>query len=73
MQPQKNELQLDNPLEPCRAIIVRTSGTQVVPNSNKQYQRTPVIRGETAAASGAKPVAKAQPMSVLPGYTLPVR
>ena len=51
MQPQKTDLQPHNPLEPCRASIVPTSDSQVVPTNNKVYQRSPVVRGETTAFS----------------------
>ena len=56
MQPQKTDLQSHNPLELCKASIVPTSDSQVVPTNNKVYQRSPVIREETAAFSGANPV-----------------
>ena len=61
-----------NPLDPCRARIVPTFGSPMVPTNNKEDQRSPVIRGETAAssASGAKPGARAQPISVLIGFIL---
>ena len=72
MQPQKNDLQphIYNPLEPYRARIAPTSGSPMVSTNNKEDQRSPVIKGETAAASGAKPEAGAQSMSVLPGFIL---
>ena len=63
MQPQKNNRQPRNPLEPWRARIVPTFGGQVVPSFL-------VITGETADASGAKPVARAQHMNVLLGFIL---
>ena len=62
MQLQKNNRQPHNPLEPCRARIVPIFGGQVVPSL--------VITGETTDASGAKLVARAQHMSVLPGFIL---
>ena len=72
MQPQKHDLQPHNTLEPCRARIVPISDSQVVPTNNKEYERSPVIRGKTAASSGAKPVARAQPMNnMFPGCILP--
>ena len=40
----------------------------MVPTSNKEDGRYHVIRGETAAASGAMSTARAQPMSALPGF-----
>ena len=54
----KNDRQPHNTLEPCRgARIVPTSDSQVVP-TNKEYQRSPMVRGETVfiAFSGAKAV-----------------
>ena len=68
----KHDVQPDiyNPHEPCRARIVPTSGSPMVPNNNKEDQRPPVVIGETAAASGAKPAARVQPMSVLLGVIL---
>ena len=42
----------------------------MVPTSNKVGERSPVIRGETAAASGAKSAARAQPMRALLGLIL---
>ena len=59
-----------NPLETYIAKIVPTSGSPMVPTSNKEDERSPVIGGETAAASGAKSAARAQPMSALPGFVL---
>ena len=59
---QKNDLQPHNPLEPCRARMVSTSGSQMLPTNNKEDQRSTVIRGETTATSGAKPAARAQPI-----------
>ena len=58
MQPQKTDVQPRKTLEPCKARIVPTSYSQVVPTNNKEFQRSspPVIRGETSAFSGAKPV-----------------
>ena len=38
--------------------------------TNKEDQPYPVITGEPAAASGAKPATRAQPLSVLPGFIL---
>ena len=38
--------------------------------TNKEDQPYPVITGKTAAASGANPAARAQPLSVLPGFIL---
>ena len=40
----------------------------MVPTNKKEDLRSPVIRGETAAASGAKPAARVQSMSALPGF-----
>ena len=72
MQPQKHDLRSHNTLEPCRARIVPISDSQVVPTNNKEYQRSPVIRRKTVASSGAKAVARAQPMNnVFPGFILP--
>ena len=46
------------------------SCSPVVP-TNKEDERSPVIRGETVVASnGAKSAARAQPMSALPGFIL---
>ena len=59
-----------NPLEPCIARIVPTSGSTIVPASNKEDERSSVIRGEAAAAFGAKSAARAQPMSALRGFIL---
>ena len=71
LQPHVYDLQTHvyDPLEPCRARIVPTSGSPMVPII-KEDQRCPVIRGETGAVSGAKPAARAQPMSVLSGSIL---
>ena len=70
MQLQKNDLQppIYNPLEPYRARIVPTTGSLIVNINNKEDERSLVIRGETTAASGAKPSVRAQLMSVLPGF-----
>ena len=57
-----------NPLEPYRARIVPTTGSLIVNINNKEDERSLVIRGETTAASGAKPSVRAQLMSVLPGF-----
>ena len=38
--------------------------------TNKEDQPYPIITGETTAASGAKPAARAQPMSMLRGFIL---
>ena len=46
-----------------------SSSTMVFPN-NEKYQRSPVVRGETVAASGAKPAASAQPTGVTRGVIL---
>ena len=73
MQPQKNDLQpyiIYNPFEPCIARITPTSGNPMVPANNKEDKRSPVIRGETAAISGAKPAARTQPITALPGLLL---
>ena len=59
-----------SPLETCIAKIVPRSGSLMVPTSNKEDERSPVIRGETAASSGAKSAARAQPMGALPGFVL---
>ena len=58
-----------SPLHPCRARMVTTSSGPMVPTNNKEKQRSPVLRGKTAASSGAKPAATGQPMSVLPGFS----
>ena len=59
MQPQKNGLKPHNPVEPCRARIVPTSDSQVVPTNNEEDL------GQTAGASdGAKPEARAPSMRV---------
>ena len=42
----------------------------MVPTRNKEDERSPVIRGEPAASSGAKSAARAQPVSALPGFVL---
>ena len=36
----------------------------------KEKKQSPVVRGETAAASEAESAAKAQPISALPGFIL---
>ena len=72
MQSLKNDLQshIYNPLEPCIARIVPTSGSPMVPTNNKEYERSLVIRGESATTSATKPASGAQPMSALPGFLL---
>ena len=67
MPPQKKHLQphIYHPLEPCRARIGLMSGTPMVPIITNEDPRSPVIRGETTAACGAKPAARVQPMGVL--------
>ena len=59
-----------NSLEPYIARTVPTSGSLMVHTSKKEDERSPVIRGETAAAFEAKPAARAQPMSALPNRLL---
>ena len=59
-----------NPLEPCIARMVPTSGSPVVPTNSKENERFLVIRGETAAVSGAKSAARTQSMGALPGFIL---
>ena len=65
----KNDLlpHIYNFLETCRARIVLMSSSTMVFPYNEKDQRSPVVRGETVAASGAKPAASAQPRGVLPG------
>ena len=73
MQSQKNDLQphIYNPLELCIARIVPTSGSPMVPINNEEDERSTVIRGKTeATTSEAKPAARTQPMSALPGFLL---
>ena len=67
MRPQKSHLQphIYHSLEPCRVRVGTMSGSPMVSISTKEDQRSPVIRGETTAASGAKLAARAQPMGVL--------
>ena len=59
-----------NPLESCIAVIVTTPGSPMAPTSSKEDVRSPEIRRETAAASGAQSAARAQPMSAFPGFIL---
>ena len=41
----------------------------MVPASNKEDKQSPVISGERVASSGSKPAARAQPVSMLPGFS----
>ena len=42
----------------------------MVPISKKDDERSPVTRGKTTAAPGAKSAVRAQPMSALPEFIL---
>ena len=44
----------------------------MAPSNIKEEQRSPVIKVETAAASGVPPAARAQPVSVLPRFILSI-